>query len=96
MTVKLQIKVKPRSSKEGVELQPDGSLVVKVSAAPVDGEANARVLEVLAAALGIRKSDLAITRGETARHKEITAANLTLDDVKSLLAPTGQARGGRR
>jgi uncharacterized protein YggU (UPF0235/DUF167 family) len=44
---------------------------VRVTAAPEDGKANAAVIALLAKALGVPRSALAIVRGATARDKII-------------------------
>lgn len=65
------VSVKPKSKKEGLEVGPDGGVLVRVSAPPVEGKANERIVEVLAAALGLPRSGVRLVRGETARHKEL-------------------------
>jgi uncharacterized protein len=82
--VRVIVKAKPRASREGLS-EKDDVLVVSVNAAPVDGEATARVLEVLADALGVRRSSLRVVRGETSRHKEIEADGLTLAEAQDRL-----------
>ena len=68
----LALKVTPKARSEGVEgLNAAGELVVKVRTAPEDGKANAAVIAVLAAAFGLPRSQLEITRGGTSRHKII-------------------------
>lgn len=84
-TVRLAVQVKPRASKEGVVRAGDGSLLVRVRAPPVGGEANARLVEVLADALGVRKGDVAIVRGASARHKEVAVAGLDLERARALV-----------
>jgi hypothetical protein len=65
----LAVKVQPRSKAPGVEKLPDGSLRVRVRAAPERGRANREVLERLAAFLDVRVSRLTIVRGEGASTK---------------------------
>lgn len=84
-SVRLQVRVKPRASKEGVARAADGALVVRVRAPPVDGEANERVLEVLAAALGVRKGDVTVVRGASARHKEVAVVGLDPERARALV-----------
>ena len=48
-----------------------GKLLVKVRARPQDGEANAAVLALVAAALGVPKARLHLIRGATARDKRV-------------------------
>jgi uncharacterized protein (TIGR00251 family) len=79
-TVRLAVRAKPRSRKEGVE-DGDTELVVRVRAPPVDGAANERVIEVLATALAIPQRDVVLVRGDSARHKELEVRGLSLDEV---------------
>jgi uncharacterized protein YggU (UPF0235/DUF167 family) len=44
---------------------------VRVSAAPVDGEANERLMRILARELAIPLSSLVLTRGVTSRDKDV-------------------------
>jgi uncharacterized protein YggU (UPF0235/DUF167 family) len=59
-------------------------LEVRVAQAPADGAANEAVVELLAKALGIRRSEVAITSGATSRHKRVTLP-LAEDDVRQRL-----------
>ncbi|HEX5814161.1 MAG TPA: DUF167 domain-containing protein [Methylomirabilota bacterium] len=78
----LRVRVQPRASRAGIAgWRPDGALGVRVTAAPVDGAANAAVGALLAEALGVRVSAVEIVRGATGRDKYVRVAGLTLDDV---------------
>jgi len=78
----LRVRVQPRASHAGIAgWRPDGALGVRVTAAPVDGQANAAVGALLAEALGVRVSAVEIVRGATGRDKYVRVAGLTLDDV---------------
>lgn len=81
----LEVKVKPRSSRQGVARTKDGGLEVRVAAAPVEGEANEAVLEVLSRTLGLRRSQLTIERGETSRRKLIRVSGLGPEELAALL-----------
>lgn len=70
------VRVTPRSAKPGVGewlVDPAGRsfLEVRVAAAPADGAANEEVIKLLAKALRVPKSGLAIVSGQTARLKRI-------------------------
>jgi uncharacterized protein (TIGR00251 family) len=67
----LQIKVKPNAKKALLEQQPDGSWLAWVNATPVDGKANARLIEIVAEHFGIRKSAVTIQSGTTSRLKRV-------------------------
>jgi hypothetical protein len=62
------LRVQPRARRDGLEAQGD-RLVARVTAPPVNGRANEAVRRLLAAALGVAPSRLALLRGETARDK---------------------------
>jgi uncharacterized protein YggU (UPF0235/DUF167 family) len=67
---RLAVRVTPRARVERREIV-DGRLFAKVRAKPEDGKANAAVMELLAAALGLAPSRLRLLRGATSRQKLI-------------------------
>lgn len=78
----LRVHVQPRAARAGIAgWRPDGALGVRVTAAPVDGRANAAVETLLAAALGVRSAAVQIVRGVTGRDKYIRVEGLAIDDV---------------
>lgn len=69
--MRLAVRVHPRSSQAGVEPAGEGEYRVRVHSAPEDGKANAEVIELLAAHLGVPRSRVRIVRGAASRHKII-------------------------
>jgi uncharacterized protein len=72
----IAIYVTPRSAQPGIggwRTGADGreELEVRVAEAPADGAANAAVVKLLAKALGISRSQVAIIAGAASRHKRI-------------------------
>jgi len=67
----LHLRVRPRASPEGFAGVRAGRLQVRVSAAPVDGEANERLMRILARELAVPVSSLVLTRGVTSRDKDV-------------------------
>jgi uncharacterized protein (TIGR00251 family) len=65
----LQIKVKPNSRASVLEQAADGTWVARVKAPPVDGKANAELVELVAAHFGCRKSAVVIRSGASGRTK---------------------------
>jgi uncharacterized protein (TIGR00251 family) len=49
--VRIEVRVQPRSSRNQVVGEQDGTLKVKLTAPPVDGEANATLLDFLSSYL---------------------------------------------
>lgn len=72
--VEVIIQVKPGSSKNEIFLDQNNQLVVKLRAKPVDGEANAALIEFLSSELKIGKSGIEILKGTTSRVKKIRLA----------------------
>jgi hypothetical protein len=81
----LEVLVQPRASRTRVAGVHDGRLKIQLAAPPVDGEANAALVEFLAGALGVRRSDVAIERGETGRRKTVRVAGGTLARASDLV-----------
>ena len=62
----------------------DGALRVRVAAPPVDGAANASLIRLLAAALGVPPSTIRIVAGESGRRKVVEVDGLAPAVLKSL------------
>ena len=78
MPLDLPIKLIPRSSKnEIVGWQADGRLKIKITAPPVDGHANAALIEFLAKQFRVPKSTIEIIRGTTIPEKTVRFYALT-------------------
>ena len=73
-----------RDSIDGIETLSDGNVVLKarVRAAPSEGEANAALCRLLAKALGVPPSRVAVVGGATSRLKRVKATG----DVQALAA----------
>jgi uncharacterized protein (TIGR00251 family) len=67
----LQLKVKPGSREDSLVEQPDGSWIARVKAPPVDGKANAAVIELVARHFGVRKAQVTIRSGLSGRMKRV-------------------------
>ncbi len=65
---RLALRVTPGARSEGIAIE-NGRLLVKIRARPQDGAANEAVLALLARALGVGTSRLALLRGATSREK---------------------------
>lgn len=65
---RLAVRVTPRARSEGVEIA-SGRILVKVRAKPEDGKATAAVIALLAQAMAIPPSQIALLRGATSREK---------------------------
>jgi len=85
MAVTLDILVQPRASRAKIGPMHDGRIKIAVTAPPVDGEANAAVIELFARQLGIPRSSVEIVAGASSRRKTIKIANVTEQQIAELL-----------
>lgn len=67
--MKVNVAVKPGSRLESITENEDGSFTVKVRAPPIDGKANARVIELLAKHFGKPKSSVTLVHGSSGKKK---------------------------
>jgi len=84
------VRVHPRSSRERIKW--DGqTLHVWLTVPPVDGRANARLVEVVATAVGIPRSAVSIVTGMAGRSKRLRIADMTDELLTTRLAVHGDA-----
>lgn len=81
----IKVRVQPKSSRNQVGGFQDGTLRVRVTAAPTEGQANAAVIALLAKTLGVSKSRLEIIRGYSSRDKVVSVDTLTNQEVRRKL-----------
>lgn len=67
----IKIKVIPRSSKNELIKLEDRTYKLKLTAPPVDGEANEALLKFLCKEFAVSKSQIQIVKGATSRNKTI-------------------------
>ena len=83
---RVEIRVVPRASRNGIDGVRNGRVVVRVTAPPVDGAATDAAVSVLAEALGVARSAIRVVSGRTSRNKAVTVDGLSSADVRSKLA----------
>jgi uncharacterized protein len=81
----INIRVIPRSSTRGLAGTRGDAVLVRLNAAPVDGAANAELIEVLADALDVPKRAITIAAGERSRHKRVRVEGASNDFIRSKL-----------
>jgi hypothetical protein len=83
------VQVQPKSSRDEIAGIHDGRLKVRISAPPVEGRANERLIEVIAKAFGVPKSNVEIIKGEHARVKTIKISGIAKEDYDALVSKFG-------
>jgi uncharacterized protein (TIGR00251 family) len=85
----LRVRVAPRSAHEVIAGVREGALLVRLTAPPVEGAANAALLRLLAKALGVPPSSIALARGARGRDKLVHIAGLRASEIAcKLLRPS--------
>jgi uncharacterized protein len=67
--MKITVQVKPNARRDEVLIREDGVYVVKVSVPPIEGRANERLIEILAAYFKKPKRSIDILAGAHGKHK---------------------------
>lgn len=62
-------KVQPRASKDEWLAQPDTGIRIRITAPPVEGQANRHLLRFLSKLFGVKRSAIEVLSGETSRYK---------------------------
>lgn len=83
-TLVFQVLVVPRASQSEIVGEHNGALRVRIAAAPVDGAANAELINVLARAFSVPRSAIEITRGHSGKLKTVKITNGSIQILESL------------
>ena len=82
----LAVHVLPGASRNEVRGLRGDALLVRVTAPPQDGRANAAVTRLLARALGLKRSGVRLVSGETARRKRFVVTGADIASLRTTLA----------
>jgi uncharacterized protein (TIGR00251 family) len=84
----VEIRLQPRGGRDAVVGERDGAVLIRISAPPVDGKANAALIAFVAKTIGVPKIAVTIIRGETSRNKVIRVEDHAPADVRAVLLAT--------
>lgn len=90
---RLSLRVVPRASRDIVVGMRMGALLVRVTAAPVEGAANEAVARVLAKRLGVASRAVRIVGGQTSKSKVVEVEGLAVAEVWRLVGYDGPVAG---
>ena len=82
--VTFDVLVQPRASRAKLGPVHDGRLKVAVTSPPVDGEANAAVIELIAKTLGVARGSVEVIAGASSRRKTIRVRGVTRQAIEEL------------
>jgi uncharacterized protein (TIGR00251 family) len=80
------VRVQPRARKDEVVGERNGTIVIRVTAPPVDGKANDALCRFVAARAGVAPSKVRVVRGHAARDKVVRVEGI---GTGALLAALG-------
>ncbi|KAG5684763.1 hypothetical protein PVAND_013976 [Polypedilum vanderplanki] len=86
--IAIKILAKPGSKENGITGINEEGVIFKISAPPIDGEANTELISYLSKLLGLRKSDLTLDRGSKSRTKTVTISKdckLSLENIRDII-----------
>lgn len=67
----IEVRLRPRGSRDELLGLSDGVLQAKVTAPPVDGKANKALCKLIARRAGVAPSGVSVVRGEKSREKVV-------------------------
>ena len=81
----LMVRVQPRARRDEIVGERGGSLVVRLTAPPLDDKANQALRKLIAKRLGVSLSSVVIARGERSRDKVVEVQGLSDQAVRRRL-----------
>ncbi len=85
LEARIRVRLTPRSGRNEFVGWRDELLLVRVTARPVDGKANAALERLIAKALGVPKRDVSVVSGARGREKTVEIAGISQNEVAKLL-----------
>ena len=82
---KLAVRVQARARRDEIVGERGGSLLVRVTAPPVEGKANAAVCKLLAKRLGLAPGKVAVVRGASSRDKVVEIDGIEAAELRRRL-----------
>lgn len=87
---RLCVRVSPGAPRSELVGRLGDAWKLRVSAPPERGRANDEVVALLAAELGLARSEIRVVAGQTNRDKVVELDHLTLDEAERRLAAAGK------
>jgi uncharacterized protein (TIGR00251 family) len=85
MDTTIAIRLQPRAKRDEVVGERGEAIVIRVTAPPVDGKANAALCAFIARKLRIAPGRVDLVRGQTSRDKVVRVEGVTQADLRAAL-----------
>lgn len=82
---RIRVHLQPRASRNEVLGFQGNTLRIRVTAPPTEGRANKALLQLLATALGVGRSDVELVAGLASREKLVAVAGLAEEEIQHRL-----------
>jgi uncharacterized protein len=82
----IEVRVIPRARRDEIGGERSGRLLIRLTAPPVDGAANAALCRLVARHAGVTARRVSIVRGQTSRDKLVRVEGLTEAELRASMA----------
>ena len=91
----LSLRIVPRASRNAIQGEHGDALKIRLCAPPVDGAANAALVEFLADTFNLPRARVQLLSGATSRTKRVLLAGLSAAAIRSTIQ-AGKQKMGRK
>ena len=81
----LAVRLQPRARRDEVVGERAGAIVIRLTAPPVEGKANAALCKFVARAAGVPPSRVSVVRGQTSRDKIVRVEGVSEEILRVAL-----------
>jgi uncharacterized protein (TIGR00251 family) len=82
----IAVRLTPRAGKNEISGERDGSLLVRVTAPPVDGQANAALCRLIAKRARVGVRSVSVVRGVSSREKVVRVEGISSEELRATLS----------
>ena len=79
----LNLRIVPRAAKNAIQGEHGDALKIRLCAPPVDGAANAALMDFLAETFSLPRARVQLLAGQTSRHKRVLLAGVPASAIQS-------------
>jgi uncharacterized protein (TIGR00251 family) len=81
----VKVRLQPRAARDEIVGERAGALVVRLTAPPVEGQANEALCRLIARRLGVARSRVSLLRGARSRDKVVQVEGLSSPEIARAL-----------
>jgi uncharacterized protein (TIGR00251 family) len=81
----IEVRVIPRARRDEIAGERGGRLLIRLTAPPVDGAANAALCRLVARRVGVPGRRVSIVRGQASRDKVVHVEGVSADELRAAM-----------